>query len=82
MEVIYALIPGMIFLGLIMVGVLIWAVKSGQYDDLKGDAQRLLMDDDDTPQHGRKKRGKAANPQQDISSAQEKNPGKNWPDAD
>ncbi len=78
MEVIYALIPGMIFLGLIMVGVLIWAVKSGQYDDLKGDAQRLLMDDDVTPQRGRKKQRKATNPQQEI----EKDPGKNWPDAD
>ena len=78
MEVIYALIPGMIFLGLIMVGVLIWAVKSGQYDDLKGDAQRLLMDDDVTPQRGRKKQSKPTSPQQDIK----KDPGKNWPDAD
>ncbi len=47
MEVIYALIPGMIFLGLIMVGVLVWAVKKGQYDDLEGEASRILMDDDD-----------------------------------
>lgn len=82
MDVIYALIPGMIFLGLIMVGVLIWAVKSGQYDDMEGDAQRLLMDEDATPQHDRKKRAKPANPRQDASSSQKKNPGKNWPDAD
>lgn len=47
MEVIYALIPGMLFIGLILVGILIWAVKRGQYDDLDGDGQRLLMDDDD-----------------------------------
>jgi len=47
MEVIYALIPGMIILGLIMLGVLIWAVKQGQYDDLEGEANRILMDDDD-----------------------------------
>ena len=47
MDVIYLLIPGMIFLGLIMVGVLVWAVKSGQYDDLEGDGQRILMDEDD-----------------------------------
>lgn len=30
-----------------MVGVLVWAVKSGQYDDLEGDGQRILMDEDD-----------------------------------
>lgn len=47
MEVIYALIPGMIILGLIMVGVLVWSVKQGQYDDLEGEANRILMDDDD-----------------------------------
>ncbi len=47
MDVIYTLIPGMIFLGLIMVGILIWAVKKGQYEDLDGDANRILMDDDD-----------------------------------
>ncbi len=47
MEVIYGLIPAMIFLGLVMVGILVWAVKSGQYDDLEGDANRILMDDDD-----------------------------------
>jgi len=47
MEVIYMLIPGMIVLGLVMVGILVWAVKSGQYDDLEGDAHRILMDEDD-----------------------------------
>ena len=45
MEVIYGLIPAMIILGLVMVGVLVWAVKSGQYDDLEGDGQRILMDE-------------------------------------
>lgn len=47
MDVIYMLIPGMILLGLVMVGVLVWAVRSGQYDDLEGEASRILMDDDD-----------------------------------
>ncbi len=47
MEVIYSLIPGMLVLGLGMVGLLIWAIKRGQYDDLEGDGNRLLMDDDD-----------------------------------
>lgn len=47
MEVIYSLIPGMIFLGLAMVVGLIWAIRRGQYDDLEGDGQRILHDDDD-----------------------------------
>ena len=49
MEVIYTLIPAMIFLGLILVAVLVWAVRKGQYDDLEGDANRILLDDDDSP---------------------------------
>lgn len=49
MDVIYTLIPGMIFLGLVLVAILIWAVKRGQYDDLEGDAQRILMDEDAPP---------------------------------
>ena len=47
MEVIYFLVPLMILLGLVMVGILIWATRSGQYDDLEGPANRILMDDDD-----------------------------------
>jgi len=45
MEVIYGLIPGMLILGLVAVGVLFWAARSGQFDDLEGDAHRILMDD-------------------------------------
>ncbi|WP_177418088.1 cbb3-type cytochrome oxidase assembly protein CcoS [endosymbiont of Lamellibrachia barhami] len=46
MEVIYGLIPGMILLGLVAVAVLFWAARSGQFDDLEGEAHRILMDDD------------------------------------
>ena len=46
MEVIYGLIPGMLILGLVAVAVLFWAARSGQFDDLDGDAHRILMDDD------------------------------------
>ncbi|MBT3010311.1 MAG: cbb3-type cytochrome oxidase assembly protein CcoS [Candidatus Thiodiazotropha endolucinida] len=46
MDVIYGLIPGMILLGLAAVGVLFWAARSGQFDDLDGEAHRILMDDD------------------------------------
>ena len=47
MEVIYSLIPGMLFFGLIFLVVLIWAVKRGQYEDMEGNASRILMDDDE-----------------------------------
>ncbi|MCK4586238.1 MAG: cbb3-type cytochrome oxidase assembly protein CcoS [Gammaproteobacteria bacterium] len=76
MEVIYGLIPAMIFLGLVMVGILVWAVKSGQYDDLEGDANRILMDDDDPLLPGNAKDAKK------NASKKIKQPGKNWPDAD
>ena len=45
MEVIYGLLPGMLLLGIIGVAIFFWAVKSGQYDDMDGAANRILMDD-------------------------------------
>lgn len=47
MDVIYLLIPGMIIVGLVLVAVLYWAARSGQFEDLDGPAHRILMDDDD-----------------------------------
>ena len=63
MDVIYSLIPGMMFFGLLMVGVLIWAVHKGQYEDMEGNASRILLDDDedamliDTPEPDKKQDG-------------------------
>jgi len=47
MEVIYSLIPGMTFFGLLFLGILIWMVKKGQYEDMEGNASRILLDDDE-----------------------------------
>ena len=47
MEVIYGLLPGMLILGVVGVVVFIWAVKTGQYDDLDGAGYRVLLDDED-----------------------------------
>lgn len=47
MDVIYTLIPGMMLFGLLFFAVLIWAVKKGQYEDMEGNASRILLDDDD-----------------------------------
>lgn len=46
MDIIIYLIPIAIFLGLIGVAAFFWALRSGQYDDLEGDSQRILLDDD------------------------------------
>lgn len=35
-----------IFVLLIIVGIF-WSIKSGQFEDLEGPAERILMDDDD-----------------------------------
>lgn len=35
-----------VFVVLAAFGIL-WAIKNGQYDDMEGPAQRILMDDDD-----------------------------------
>lgn len=51
MEVIYGLLPGMLLLGIIGVAVFFWAVRNGQYDDMDGAANRVLLDDDDNQTH-------------------------------
>lgn len=47
MDVIYGLIPMMLFFGFLVVVVFIWMAKKGYFDDLDGQANRILMDDDD-----------------------------------
>jgi cbb3-type cytochrome oxidase maturation protein len=47
MDVIYSLIPGMMVFGILLVVVLVWAVKKGQYEDMEGSANSILLDDDD-----------------------------------
>lgn len=59
MDVIYSLIPGMMFFGVLFVIVLVWAVKKGQYEDMEGSANRILLDDDDDLLHDADKDGNA-----------------------
>lgn len=42
----FLLVLSGVFLVLIVLGVL-WSIRSGQFDDLEGPAERILMDDDD-----------------------------------
>ncbi len=46
MDVIYGLLPGMLLLGIIAVVIFFWAVKNGQYEDMDGAANRILMESD------------------------------------
>ena len=43
------LIPIALLLGLVGLAAFLWALRSGQFDDLDGAANRILYDDDDPP---------------------------------
>lgn len=45
MEILFILVPLSVLLISIAVGVFIWAVRSGQFDDLDSPAWRILVDD-------------------------------------
>jgi cbb3-type cytochrome oxidase maturation protein len=47
MSVLAYLIPIALFLGLLGLGAFVWAMRSGQFDDLDGAAERILFDDDE-----------------------------------
>lgn len=46
MDVVFGLIPMMLFFGFLVVVVFIWMAKSGQFDDMDGAANRIFMDDE------------------------------------
>jgi cbb3-type cytochrome oxidase maturation protein len=56
-----------VFVGLAAAGIF-WAIKSGQYDDFDGPAQRILMDDDDPmiPFNEKARLGKETEPSQKV----------------
>lgn len=46
MEILFVLIPVSVAIVTIIGGLFLWAVKSGQFEDMEGPAHRILMDDD------------------------------------
>lgn len=46
MEILYLLIPIAIIFVIIATRLFIWAVKTGQYDDLDTEGRRILFDDE------------------------------------
>lgn len=43
------LIPISLLLGLAGLTAFFWSLRSGQYEDLQGAAERILLDDEDRP---------------------------------
>ena len=48
MNVLVYLIPVALLFGLASLGAFLWALRSGQYEDLDGAGERILMEDEDT----------------------------------
>ena len=47
MNVLVYLIPVALLLGLVGLVAFLWSLRSGQFDDMEGEANRILFDDDD-----------------------------------
>lgn len=43
------LIPVALLMGAVGLAAFLWSLKNGQYEDLDGAANRILLDDDPTP---------------------------------
>lgn len=52
LKIIIYLIPISIFLGAIGLAAFLWSFRSGQYQDMDGAAERVLLDEDDRPDSG------------------------------
>jgi cbb3-type cytochrome oxidase maturation protein len=48
MDILYLLIPLSLVFVAVIAYVFLWAVKSGQFEDMEGPAHRILMDDEPT----------------------------------
>jgi cbb3-type cytochrome oxidase maturation protein len=46
MDILYLLIPLSLVFVAVIAFVFLWAVKSGQFEDMEGPAHRILMDDE------------------------------------
>ena len=46
MGIVYILLPASLLLALVFVGIYVWSVKDGQFDDLETPSLRMLNDDE------------------------------------
>lgn len=49
LDVLYLLIPASILLALLALALFLWAIHTGQFDDLETPAVRVLFDDETEP---------------------------------
>jgi cbb3-type cytochrome oxidase maturation protein len=63
MEIIYLLIPLSVVLVGLIIWIFLWAIRSGQFDDLEGPAHSIIMDDDSPqiPKEGEDSRDEEVN---------------------
>ena len=52
METVYVLLPLGLALAAVAVGMFVWAVRRGQFDDLETPAVRMLFDDEPVRKEG------------------------------
>ncbi len=52
MNIFLLLAPFSVLLGLVAVAAFVWTLRAGQYDDIKGSAERILLDEPDPPPVG------------------------------
>ena len=57
METLFILIPLSILLVILIGALLVWAIRSGQYDDLERPRHEMFLDDDDGPSPAERKGG-------------------------
>ncbi len=48
MDVLFLLVPLSVLLALAVVGLLAWAVWSGQFEDIESEGQRIMLDRNDS----------------------------------
>ena len=49
MTYLLVLVPVAILMGVVGLAAFLWSLRSGQYEDLDGAAERILLDDEDKP---------------------------------
>jgi cbb3-type cytochrome oxidase maturation protein len=49
MSILIYLMPVALLLSMLGLLAFLWSLQSGQYDDLEGAAERILLDDDEMP---------------------------------
>lgn len=49
MSILTLLIPITLIMGAVGLAAFFWSLRDGQYDDMAGDAERILFDDQDRP---------------------------------